>query len=161
MSLFSNIILGKVLGLLNANLGETGSAPITRDDLPRHVNPMWKGSSLVDSGDVVYFNYQGSTRYAFVVSARGGQGIYVTPKNRRVMSCFLVDGADPELIDSVVGGLYKTKEGKKLPIRKILQYKSVIKSFNNLFGSENFRTFRLDRISGSINQVVLNIKPSE
>ena len=82
MTLFSNIILLKILNLINLDVEE---APVTRDDLSRYITPMWKGSSQVDSGDIVYFNYQGRTRYALVAGARNGNGIYVTPKNRRVM----------------------------------------------------------------------------
>ena len=157
MARFSTSFLKFLLRLLTEAFSSEGlPAQIGKDELSRSSSLLSKSSSLIDAGDVLYFNYANQERAVFVVAARGGTGVYNTPKSNKVISGFLINDATPELIVSVISGLYKNAEKYGLPIRMLFTYK-VVKAFGRMFHESNFRTFMTNRIVGNINQLNLVI----
>ena len=161
MAKFSTSFLKFLLRLLSRALSSGGSpAQVGNDELPRSTTLLSKSSSLIDAGDVLYFSYNNKERAFFVVAARRGSGVYNTPQHNKVISGFLINDASPELIVSVISGLYKNAGRNGLPVRMLFTYK-VVKSFKRLFHESNFRTFMTSRVEGNINQLNISIPREE
>ena len=157
MAKFSTSFLKFLLRILSQALSsEELPAEIGKDSLPRATTLLSKASSLIDAGDVLYFSYNNKERAFFVVAARRGSGVYNTPQHNKVISGFLINDASPELIVSVISGLYKNAGKHGFPIRMLFTYK-VVKSFKRLFHESNFRTVMTSRIEGNINQLNVDI----
>ena len=157
MARFSTSFLKFLLRLLTEAFSSGGlPVDVGNDELSRSTSLLSKSSSLIDAGDVLYFTYNNQERAFFVVAASRGSGVYNTPQNNKVISGFLINDATPELIVSVISGLYKNAERNGLPVRMLFTYK-VVKSFKRLFHESNFRTFMTSRVEGNINQLNLSI----
>ena len=157
MARFSTSFLKFLLRLLTEAFSSGGLAvDVGKDELSRSTSLLSKSSSLIDAGDVLYFTYNNQERALFVVAARRGSGVYNTPQNNKVISGFLINDATPELIVSVISGLYKNAEKHGFPIRRLFTYK-VVKALGRIFHESNFRTFMTSRVEGNINQLNLSI----
>ena len=153
MARFSTDFLKFLLRLLEESFSSRGLPGLVgKQELSRSTSLISKSSSLIDSGDVLYFTYGNEERALFVVAARRGSGVYNTPQNNKVISGFLVNDATPEVIVSVISSLYKNAEQNGFPIRKLFTYK-VVKALGRIFHESNFRTFMTNKIVGNINQL--------
>ena len=154
MAKFSTTFLKFLLRLIAQALFP-GRSPESQS-LSQATTLLSKASSLIDAGDLLYFHYNDRERLLFVVSARRGSGVYNTPQNNKVISGFVVNEVTPELIVTVLSGLYKNAERLGFPVRMLFTYK-VVKGLKRVFHESNFRTFMTNRIDGNINQLELNI----
>ncbi len=158
MAKFSKTFLNKLLDLVLA--GSFGDPEtVEKTGLRENTTQLFKGSSLIDAGDMVYFSYTGEERLLFVTKARGGGGIYNTPQNNKVISGFLVNDVPVEVIHTVLTGLYKNAQRYGFPVRSLFTYKAT-KGLSRVFRSENFRTFMTTKVDGNINQLNMEINPN-
>ena len=125
MAKFSTTFLQKLTDLATKTTFSVGEGLQEGTNIHRVSTPLYKGSSLIDAGDVIYFAYKGKERLFYVTRARGGTGTYITPKNNKVISGFLINDSPVELIASVLEGLYKSAERHGLPVRMLFFYKTL------------------------------------
>ena len=158
MPLFSKTFLKKLLNLALESRGLDLDSQESAPTLAESTTQLFKGSSLIDAGDIVFFNYQDQERLVFLAKARGGSGMYTTPQHNTVLSGFLVNDVAVEVILSTLSGLYNNAERAGFPVRSMFTYKT-LQGLSRIFKSVNFRTFMTQRINGHINQI--NIETGE
>ena len=156
MAKFSKTFLNKLLELVSDSAVVDFNSTKKQTGLRENTTQLFKGSSLLDAGDIVYFSYNGDERLFFVAKSRGGGGTYSTPQNNKVVSGFLINDVPVEVIITVLGGLYKNAQRYGFPVRSLFTYKAM-KGISRIFRSNNFRTFMTTKIDGHINQLDIKV----
>lgn len=117
-----------------------------------------RGFAGIKPGDLVGFQYNLKTptgviktqKMALVVAARKGRGVYLSPRDNLLMSCFRVHDAPEEILNLVIKNLYKN--------RTKCTYQGIINAVEKILGKYSFRTYNIRRIV-YFNQVIINDPP--
>jgi len=153
---FSKTFLNKLTELVLTSSVVDFKTQKPQPALKQTTTQLFRGSSLIDAGDILYFSYKDKERLFFVVTARGGGGTYNTPQNNKVISGYLINDVSVEVIITVLGGLYKNAQRFGFPVRSLFSYKTT-KGISRIFRPSNFRTFMTTKIDGLINQLDIKV----
>jgi hypothetical protein len=90
-------------------------------------------------GDLVMFNYDGSSRTGLVVrSKRTSTGIFLSTQNNTLLNIFLVESITSGAFELMINNLYRDR------IR--CTYKNSPRILGAFLGKNNFRTFNVSKI---------------
>jgi hypothetical protein len=90
-------------------------------------------------GDLVMFNYNGSSRVGLVVkSRRTSSGIFLSTQNNTLLNIFLVESITSGAFELMINNLYRN--------RLSCTYKNSPKILGAFLGKDNFRTFNVSKI---------------
>lgn len=97
-----------------------------------------KSSAYLVPGDLVLFTYSGSQRLCLVVATGRGSSVWTSSRGNTLLNCFELNSFSAETIEIFVSNLYKNRK---------IDYQTAMKYFKSLFGSKNFKTFNILKIS--------------
>ena len=99
-----------------------------------------KSSGFISPGDVLQFSYLSELVNVLVVSTDRGNGLFLSPRNNMLLSCFKLDDASEVVLNIILNSIYKD--------RRLANYYTIQKSLISILGIKSFRTYKLISIRG-------------
>jgi hypothetical protein len=120
-------------------------------------------TGYISAGDILKFNYVyfksnmpvTDSPTVLVVSIDRGNGLFLSTQNNMLISCFKIDDVSESVLKIVINAIYKD--------RGLANYRVIKKALSSIFGSWNFRTYKVSNLSG-LNKIQIDrrrLKDSE
>lgn len=109
--------------------------------------PNPKSVASMTPGDILAFNYEGSSRIVLIISTKRGRGVFLSSRMNLLVSVVDLDLSRPSTF-MFIKALHKNIKGSN--------YLKLRRSIFSVLGKENFRTFDLQKMR-DINEVAVRI----
>lgn len=117
---------------------------------PEDIGTIPKSAGFISPGAVLSFVYPGSGRvFVFVVKVKRGHGLFISSRGNKLIACFKLTTASPEISSKVLKTLYKN--------RRAASYENVQRGLAAIFGSNSFRTYNLAN-ARDLNEILIEPK---